>query len=227
MPTAADQRLRTSTQLPTLSASLSASLKAPHSNIPNRKVPSIKTHASMHRVPAQLPTRAAAYFVLQRLAAAQSLLKSMQSHCTQAAAPLSALLAQTYFMPFALTAVAIVARVRVLSALLVTDIVAVYNALVEVAPALPVHPINTVRDGHGTACLESVLKDVWGRVCVWEGVCLGVCVLGRVFDTHAHINAACCSIATITYGTHSWPASHVQVLVGAGHARGPASTICC
>lgn len=42
-------------------------------------------------------------------------------------------------MPFALTAMAVVARIRMLASALVVDVVAVYNALVDVAPALPVH----------------------------------------------------------------------------------------
>ncbi len=52
-------------------------------------------------------------------------------------------------MPFALTAMAVVGRIRVLVAAVMVDVVVVYNALVEVAPALP---------GGGVILLEKDLQ---------------------------------------------------------------------
>ncbi|BDA45714.1 hypothetical protein COCOBI_07-5010 [Coccomyxa sp. Obi] len=96
-----------------------------------------------------------AQLLLQRIIAGCRVMGLVQTAVHKAASALSAQLALTFFMPLCLTAIAILARVRVLAGQWVLDAVAAYNALIDYLPALP----QVITDGGSS--LPQLLKAEW------------------------------------------------------------------
>ncbi|CAL8470705.1 g10247 [Coccomyxa elongata] len=96
-----------------------------------------------------------AQLLLQRIIAGCRMMGLVQTAAHKAASALSAQLALTFFMPLCLTAIAILARVRVLAGQWVLDAVAAYNMLIDYLPTLP----QDITDGGNS--LPQLLKAEW------------------------------------------------------------------
>jgi hypothetical protein len=86
---------------------------------------------------ASLPCAAFGEHVARRLLCAARLCASLRAPLSRAAAECSALLAQSYFMPLALTALALCGRTAALLRALQADAASAYNALAPLLAALP------------------------------------------------------------------------------------------
>ncbi|KAK9903949.1 hypothetical protein WJX75_001135 [Coccomyxa subellipsoidea] len=93
--------------------------------------------------------------LLQQIVAGCRVMGMVQAAVHKAASSLSAQLALSFFVPLCLTALAILARVRVLAGQWVLDAVAAYNELIDYLPTLP----QEIRDTGSE--LPQLLKAEW------------------------------------------------------------------
>jgi hypothetical protein len=108
---------------------------------------------------ASLPCAAFGEHAARRLLCCTRLCASLRGPLARAAADASALLAQSYFMPLALTALALCGRAAALLRALQADAAGAYNAL---APLLPSLPPPAAPPQPGTPPLPALLRCDWG-----------------------------------------------------------------
>ncbi|KAK9829709.1 hypothetical protein WJX72_007460 [[Myrmecia] bisecta] len=107
-----------------------------------------------------VPSGQAAVLVLQRLLAACRIVEALLPAIHGAAGQLLAQLAMSYFMPFSLTATAMLARILATSAQVLLDASKAYNSLVELVPALPFGPLAGANVA-GLDALPMMVKCDW------------------------------------------------------------------
>jgi hypothetical protein len=108
----------------------------------------------------RVPSHQSAVFVLLRLRAACACVQDLIPALHAASAQLIAQLALSFFMPFCLTALALLARIRLLTCQLLLDGVRAYNTGIEAAVLLP---ISTRADGRTVSGegLPQLLRCDW------------------------------------------------------------------